>query len=709
MYKSRLKQKAAFILDAKFPAKLNNFLFLIVTIKNQTSSYKMTSEQAKGRIRELTDKINHYNQQYYQNHISEISDYEFDKLLEELISLETQYPELKKEDSPTQRVGGTITKEFKQITHKYPMLSLGNTYSEEELKDFDDRVRKAIGDDFEYTCELKFDGVAISLTYENGILKTAATRGDGVRGDDITTNAKTIRTIPLKVNSKNIPSFFEVRGEVFLPLETFNKINKDREDIGEVPLANPRNAASGTLKMQDSAVVARRKLDCFMYSLLGDDISAETHYGSMELLKEWGFHISPTYKKSKTIEEVKKYIDFWEKERFKLPLGTDGIVIKVNSYEQREILGFTAKSPRWAIAYKYKAEAASTLLESIEYQVGRTGAVTPVANLKPVQLAGTKVKRASLHNANEIERLDIRVGDTVFVEKGGEIIPKITAVDFSKRPANSEVLRFITECPECGTSLVRTEGEAAYYCPNENGCPTQIKGRMEHFIGRKAMNIEGLGPETIDQLFEKGLVKNPADLYDLTMEKLAGLERFGEKSAQNIIKGLEKSKEVPFKNVLFAIGIRYVGSTVAEKLAKHFKSIDYISKATYEDLIKAPEIGDKIALSIRHFFSIPANIDFIERLKNAGLQLSLQETELKMESEKLHGKSFVISGVFASFGRDELKEKIEKNGGKVVSSISAKLDYLVAGENMGPAKLDKANKLGINIISENDFVKMLGQ
>jgi DNA ligase (NAD+) len=669
----------------------------------------MTLEQAKGRIKELTDKINYYNYQYYQKHISEISDYDFDKLLEELISLETKFPELKKEDSPTQRVGGTITKEFKQVIHKYPMLSLGNTYSEEELKDFDDRIRKAIGNDFEYICELKFDGVAISLTYENGILKTAATRGDGVRGDEITTNAKTIRCIPLSISSKNIPSYFEVRGEVFLPLETFNKINRDREEIGEAPLANPRNAASGTLKMQDSAVVARRKLDCFMYALLGEDISAETHYDSMELLKEWGFNISPTYKKCKNIEEVKKYIDHWEKERFKLPLGTDGIVIKVNRYDQQETLGFTAKCPRWAIAYKYKAESASTLLESIEYQVGRTGAVTPVANLKPVQLAGTKVKRASLHNANEIERLDIRVGDTVFVEKGGEIIPKVTAVDYSKRTAGSKAVKFITECPECHTALIRTEGEAAYYCPNENGCPTQIKGRMEHFIGRKAMNIEGLGPETIDQLFEKGLVKNPADLYDLTMEKLSSLERFGEKSAQNIIKGLEKSKAVPFKNVLFAIGIRYVGSTVAEKLAKHFKSINRIAEASYEELIEAPEIGDKIALSIRNFFSIPANINFIERLKNAGLQLAIQEVELKMESEKLEGKSFVISGVFSAFGRDELKEKIEKNGGKVISSVSAKLDYLVAGENMGPAKLEKANKLGVKIISENDFLKMLEQ
>ncbi|MFL5729413.1 MAG: NAD-dependent DNA ligase LigA [Cytophagaceae bacterium] len=667
----------------------------------------MDVKKAQTRIKELTEKINHYNYQYYQKHTSEIPDYDFDKLLEELIALESQFPELKKEDSPSQRVGGTISKEFKQVTHRYPMLSLGNTYSEEELKDFDERVRKVIGDDFEYICELKFDGVAISLTYEKGILKTAVTRGDGVRGDDITINAKTIKTIPLSIQRKDIPEIFEVRGEVFLPLETFEKINKERDEIGEPLLANPRNAASGTLKMQDSGVVAKRKLDCFVYSLLGDDIPAETHYDSMERLKEWGFHISPTYKKCKDVAELKKYIDHWEKERFKLPLGTDGIVIKVNSYEHQEALGFTAKSPRWAIAYKYKAEAASTLLESIGYQVGRTGAVTPVANLKPVQLAGTRVKRASLHNANEIERLDIRVGDTVFVEKGGEIIPKVTSVDFSKRPANSKPAGFIKECPECNTPLVRTEGEAAYYCPNENGCPPQIKGRMEHFIGRKAMNIEGLGPETIDQLFEKGLVRNPADLYDLSMEKLAGLERFGEKSAQNIIKGLEKSKTVPFKNVLFAIGVRYVGSTVAEKLAKHFKDIDRIAGATYEQLIEAPEIGDKIALSVLDFFSHPENSTYIERLKKAGLQFSAEETELKMESEMLGGKSFVISGVFSVFGRDELKEKIEKNGGKVASSVSAKTDYLVAGDNMGPAKLEKATKLGVKIISENEFIKML--
>jgi DNA ligase (NAD+) len=667
----------------------------------------MSIEKAKARIQELTKKIDHYNYQYYQKSISEISDYDFDILLQELIQLENQYPELKSDNSPSQRVGGTITKEFKTIIHKYPMLSLGNTYSEEELKDFDLRIKKLIGDNFEYTCELKFDGVAISLTYENGMLKTAATRGDGIKGDDITENARTIRTIPLKINVKNIPEVFEVRGEVFLPLETFNKINNEREDIGEPLLANPRNAASGTLKMQDSAIVSKRKLDCYVYALLGKDIPTTTHYDSLEALNNWGFHVSPTYQKCKNIEEVITYINKWEKERFKLPLSTDGIVIKVNRFDQQDALGFTAKSPRWAIAYKYKAEAAATLLESIEYQVGRTGAVTPVAYLKPVQLAGTKVKRASLHNANEIERLDIRIGDTVFVEKGGEIIPKVTGIDLTKRKTDSKPVNFITHCPECGTVLVRKEGEAAFYCPNDKGCPVQIKGRIEHFIGRKAMGIDGLGPETIEQLFEKGLIKDPSDLYELTLEKLSGLERFGEKSAQNILKGIEKSKEMPFKNVLFAIGIRYVGSTVAEKLAKHFKNIDNIAKANYDKLIEAPEIGDKIALSILDFFKQKENLDFVNRFKKAGLQLEIEETELVKESNLLDGKSFVISGVFESFSRDELKNKIEKNGGKIISSISPKLDYLVAGDNMGPAKLEKANKLDIKILSEKEFIKML--
>src|SRR6185437_492460 len=468
----------------------------------------MTKEQAKGRITELTDRINHYNHQYYQNSVSEISDFEFDKLLEELIALEKEHSEFKKEDSPSQRVGGTITKEFATIVHKFPMLSLGNTYSEEELREFDKRVRKSIGDNFEYTCELKFDGVAISLTYEHGLLKVAATRGDGVRGDDITANAKTIKSIPLKLKDATIPPLFEVRGEVFLPLEVFKNINKEREDIGEVALANPRNTASGTLKMQDSTIVAQRKLDCFIYGLLGDDLPVNSHFEALELLKKWGFHVSDTYRKCKTVEEVKEYIDEWDKKRHKLPLGTDGIVIKVNRYDQQDVLGMTAKRPRWAIAYKYKADAATTIFESVEYQVGRTGAVTLVANLKPVLLAGTTVKRASLHKANEIQRLDLRVGDTVFVEKGGEIIPKVTGVDLSKRKPDSKPLQFITNCPECGAPLERKEGEAAFYCTNELTCPPQITGKIEHFIARKAMDIEGLGSETIEQLFRKGLVKD---------------------------------------------------------------------------------------------------------------------------------------------------------------------------------------------------------
>jgi len=667
----------------------------------------MNRQQAEKRIAELTDKINHYNYQYYQNSVSEVSDFDFDKLLEELTHLEKEHPELKKEDSPTQRVGGTITKEFASVIHRFPMLSLGNTYSEDEIKEFDKRIRKSIGDDFEYTCELKFDGVAISLTYEKGLLKVAATRGDGVRGDDITTNAKTIRNIPLSIKGKNIPDLFEVRGEVFLPLQVFKNINKEREDIGEAPLANPRNAASGTLKMQDSGVVAQRKLDCYVYALLGDDLPVNSHFEAIELLEKWGFHVSDTYRKCKTVEEVKHFIDKWEKERHKLPLGTDGIVVKVNRYDQQDALGLTAKSPRWAIAYKYKTEAAATILESVEYQVGRTGAVTPVAHLKPVLLAGTTVKRASLYNANEIERQDLRIGDTVFVEKGGEVIPKVTGVDLSKRKADSKPLKFITKCPECGATLERKEGEAAFYCPNDLACPPQITGKIEHFIARKAMDIEGLGSETIEQLFRKGLVKDPADLYYLSFDQLLTLDRFGEKSAKNILAGLEKSKEVPFKNVLFAMGIRYVGNTVAEKLVNHFKTIDNLEKASVEELTNVPEIGERIAQSVTEYFKNAKHRAFVEKLRKAGLQLEAEEKEIILESNKLEGNTFVISGVFQTFGRDELKEVIERNGGKVVSSISAKLSYLVAGENMGPAKLEKATKLNIKILTEDEFKKLL--
>jgi DNA ligase (NAD+) len=668
----------------------------------------MDKNAAKKRIEELSDKIHYHNDLYYQQHRTEISDYDFDILLQELIQLENQFPELKSSHSPTLRVGGNITKEFATVVHRFPMLSLGNTYSEEELNEFDQRVRKAIGDEFEYICELKFDGVAISLTYENGVLVTAATRGDGEKGDDITTNARTIRSIPLTIKANNLPALFEVRGEVFLPLESFNKINQEREDIGEAPLANPRNAASGTVKMQDSAVVAKRKLDCYIYALLGEDLVADTHEQAVIQLKKWGFNVSSTWKKVSSITEVMDFIHHWGKEKHTLPLAIDGIVIKVNRYDQQEALGMTAKSPRWAISYKYKAESAATELLSVDYQVGRTGAVTPVANLSPVPLAGTTVKRASLHNANEIERLDLHEGDTVFVEKGGEIIPKITGVDVKKRKLLQPKIHFITKCPECSTPLVRTEGEAAYYCPNEKGCPPQIKGKIEHFIQRKAMNIDGIGPETIELLFEKGFIKNVADLYSLKYEQLTGLERFGDKSIRNLLAGIEKSKEVPFENVLFAIGIRFVGNTVAEKLADHFKHIDQLMKSSVEELVAVPDIGERIAQSVIAYFKDPDHLELVDRLKAAGLKVESEKKELVIESNTLEGKSFVVSGVFTHFERDELKEKIEANGGKVLSSISAKLSYLLAGENMGPAKREKAEKLGVPIISEEEFLKMLG-
>jgi DNA ligase (NAD+) len=669
----------------------------------------MTDTQAQERITQLTDLINHYNYQYYQNSISEISDYEFDMLLEELVRLETQFPHFRHPYSPTQRVGGTVTKQFATVIHKYPMLSLGNTYSETDLLEFDKRVRKSIGDDFEYFCEIKFDGVAVSLTYRNGLLQTGATRGDGVRGDDITANARTIRSIPLDIRRRadNIPEEFEVRGEVFMPYESFQRLNKEREDIGETLLANPRNAASGTLKMQDSGIVAKRNLDCYVYFLLGNDLPYQTHEESMKQLEKWGFHVSPTYRKCRNIDEVFGYIKEWETERFKLPLGTDGIVIKVNNFNQQQELGYTAKSPRWAIAYKYKAQAALTQLQSILYNVGRTGAVTPVAMLSPVLLAGTTVKRATLHNANEIERLGLHEGDYVFIEKGGEIIPKITGVDQSRRQPDSKPIQYLTHCPACGTGLVRQEGEAAYYCPNERSCPPQNKAKIEHFIQRRAMNIENLGPETIDQLLQKGLIQTPADLYTLPYEQLLTMERMGAKSATNIMEGIERSKAAPFRNVLFAIGIRFVGATVAEKLAAYFGSIDAIQAASFEELLAVPEIGERIANSVGQFFADPANKLYIEKLRQAGLQLQTDKQPVEKESTRLAGKSFVISGVFVNYERDALKDKIEANGGKVLSGISGKLDYLLAGDKLGPSKLEKAQKLGVTILSEEEFEKML--
>lgn len=668
----------------------------------------MTTQQAQKAIQDLTQKINYHNDLYYQKHKTEISDFEFDKLLEQLVALENQFPDLKQPDSPTQRVGGTITKEFQTVYHQYPMLSLGNTYSREELTDFDGRVAKGLdGDAYEYFCELKFDGVSISLIYENGILTKGVTRGDGVRGDDVTANVKTIRNIPLKIIDTNIPKNFEVRGEVFMPKDIFIKLNKEREDIGEEKYANARNTASGTLKMQDSSIVAQRKLDCYAYYLLGKDLGVETHEQGIHKLEKWKFNVSDAYRKCKTLDEVFEYIDYWENRRGELPLETDGVVIKVNSLEQQERLGFTAKSPRWAIAYKYKAESVSTRLNGITYQVGRTGAITPVAELEPVQLSGTTVKRASLHNANEIARLDLRIGDYVFVEKGGEIIPKVTGVDLLKRKGNQKPLAYITHCPECQTPLIRHEGEAAHYCPNVNGCPPQIKGRIEHFIQRKAMDIDSLGEQTIRQLFELGLVKSPADLYFLTKEDLLRLDKVKEKSAQNMLNGIQQSKQAPFESVLFAIGIRYVGKTVAEKLARHFKTIDNLATATYDELLAAPEVGEIIAQSVLEFFKNKENLVEISRLKKAGLNFEAQIKEVVLDSTVLDNKSFVISGVFENYERDELKDIILKNGGKVLSSISGKLDYLLAGENMGPAKREKAEKLGVPIISLNDFNALL--
>jgi DNA ligase (NAD+) len=668
----------------------------------------MDLEKTRQQIQELTDKINYHNDLYYQKNTSEISDLEFDQMLEKLLTLEREFPELKLPDSPTQRVGGTITKEFPTVFHRYPMLSLSNTYSAEELKEFDARIAKGLdGEPYEYFCELKFDGVSISLTYEHGILVRGVTRGDGVRGDDVTNNVKTIRSIPLKVKKGKIPASFEVRGEIFLPKEVFLQLNKDREDIGEERYANARNTASGTVKMQDSSIVAQRKLDCFAYYLLGDESGVKTHEEAVKKLEQWGFNVSDTYQKCSSIDEVLEYINKWETKRAVLPLETDGVVIKINNIEQQVALGFTAKSPRWAIAYKYKAQSASTRLNGITYQVGRTGAVTPVAELEPVFLAGTTVKRASLHNANEIARLDLRIGDFVFVEKGGEIIPKVTGVDISKRKPESVAVQYIDKCPECATKLIRYEGEAAHYCPNQNGCPPQITGRIEHFIQRKAMDLNSLGERTIFQLYSLGLVKSPADLYDLKVEDVLRLEGFKDKSAKNLLGGIEKSKSTPFESVLFAIGIRYVGKTVAEKLARYFKNIDAIANASLDELRAAPEVGEKIAQSVYQFFRMPDNKREIDRLKKAGLQFESTAKEPEKVSDLLVNKSFVISGVFKNYERDQLQDLILKNGGRVLSGVSGKLNFLVAGDNMGPSKREKAEKLGVKIISEEEFEQLL--
>lgn len=668
----------------------------------------MQPEQAKKEIERLTKVINYHNDLYYQQSKTEISDQEFDALLQSLLVLEEQYPQYRTADSPTQRVGGTITKEFATVYHRYPMLSLGNTYSREELEDFDGRVARGLdGDAYEYFCELKFDGVSISLTYENGVLVRGVTRGDGVRGDDVTNNVKTIRNIPLVVRGKDLPPTFEVRGEVFMPKGVFAQLNKEREDIGEERYANARNTTSGTLKMQDSTEVARRKLDCYVYFLRMEDRAADTHEQSVHAMESWKFNVSPTYRKCRNIEEVFAYIAEWEKKRLELPLETDGVVIKVNNLLQQEQLGFTAKSPRWAIAYKYKAESMSTRLNGVTYQVGRTGAVTPVAALEPIFLAGTTVKRASLHNANEIARLDLRIGDYVFVEKGGEIIPKVTHVDLQRRVPGTLPIEYIDKCPVCGTPLKREAGEAAFYCPNVNGCEPQILGRIEHFIQRKAMDIDSLGEKTIEALHHLGLVRSPADLYDLQENDVLRLEGFKQKSARNLLTGIDASRQVAFESVMFAIGIRYVGKTVAEKLARYFRSIDKIAAASREELLAAPEVGQKIADSVFSFFRNPDNLREIERLRAAGLNMETSVKEPEKVSDVLANKSFVISGVFKNYERDALQELIIKNGGRILSGVSGKLDYLLAGDNMGPSKREKAEKLGVKIISEEDFEKLI--
>jgi len=671
-------------------------------------------EKIKQRIEHISKEIEQHNHNYYVLDKPTISDYDFDMLLEELIRLEKEHPEFILPNSPSQRVGGQITKEFRAVKHKYAMLSLANSYSKDDLKDFDERVKKGLGittvdlfsSGVEYVCELKFDGLSISLTYENGKLTQAVTRGDGVQGDDVTTNVKTIRSIPLALKGDYI-DFFEIRGEIFLPLNVFNEINKEREEIGDAPLANPRNAASGTMKMQDSAVVAKRKLDCFLYYMMGDNLPSATHYENLEKAKTWGFKISPYTKLCSNIDEVFNFIDEWDKKRNDLPFDIDGIVIKVNNYVQQQQLGFTAKSPRWAIAYKFKAERVPTILEEITYQVGRTGSITPVANLKPVLLAGTTVKRASLHNADIIEKLDVRIGDHVFVEKGGEIIPKIVGVDLSKRKANAEAVKYITHCPECGSLLERREEEANHYCVNENRCAPQIKGKIEHFVSRKAMNIDSLGGETIEQLFNEKLIHNIADIYELKKDQLLPLERMAEKSVNNLLEGIEASKQIPFERVLYGIGIRHVGETTAKKVARKVKNIDALIKATEEELVNIDEVGGVIAKSIAAYFSNAENKSVVGRLQKHGLQFELSEEQLQSTTDKLGGKTFVISGVFQKHSRDELKDLIEKNGGKNTGSISGKTNYLLAGDNMGPEKLKKAEKLGVTIVTEDEFLKMI--
>lgn len=660
------------------------------------------------RIDQLREELHTHNYNYYVLNAPVITDQEFDHLMRELQDLEAKHPEHFDPNSPSVRVGSDLNKNFKQVEHKYPMLSLGNTYSQAEVTEFYDRVSKSLNEDFEICCEMKFDGTSISLTYEHGKLVQAVTRGDGVRGDDVTDNVKTIRTIPLILHG-DYPDSFEMRGEILMPWDVFEELNRERELREEPLFANPRNAASGTLKSQNSAVVASRKLDAYLYYMLGENLPHDGHYENLMEAEKWGFKISHITKKVHSLQKIFDFINYWDVERKNLPVATDGIVLKVNSLRQQRNLGYTAKSPRWAIAYKFQAERALTRLNKVTYQVGRTGAVTPVANLDPVQLSGTTVRRASLHNADIIASLDLHIGDMVYVEKGGEIIPKITGVDIDSRSADAEKVEFISHCPECGSKLIRYEDEAAFYCPNETGCPPQIKGKIEHFISRRAMNIEGLGPETVDQFYQEGLIHNVADLYSLSADDICRLDRMGEKSADNIIQGIARSKEVPYERVLFALGIRFVGETVAKKVAKAFRSIDALAAANLDALIHVDEIGLKIAQSIISYFADDKNRELVERLCNAGLKLEADEEDLSGHTDILQGKSIVISGVFSRHSRDEYKELIEKHGGKNVGSISKKTSFILAGDNMGPSKLEKARSLGIAIIDENEFLSMIGE
>ncbi len=667
----------------------------------------MDKKAAGERIKKLREEIEKHNYYYYVLSRPEISDFEYDLMMNDLVELEKQFTEFSDSNSPSQRIGSDINIEFEQVEHKYPMLSLGNTYSRDELLEFDQRIKKTIGDGFQYTCELKYDGTAIGLTYHNGVFIRAVTRGDGVRGDNVSANVKTIKSVPLRLRGTDYPEEFEIRGEIFIPGEEFRKLNHEREERGENLFANPRNAAAGTLKMQKSSLVARRPLDCFLYYLLGENLPFDSHFENLKKAGSWGFKVSAYMERCDTIDRVFEFIDRWDKERKLLPFAIDGVVIKVDSLRQQRQLGFTAKSPRWAISYKFKADQVETELLSIDYQVGRTGAITPVANLKPVLLAGTTVKRASLHNEDQIRMMDLHIGDRVFVEKGGEIIPKIVGVNREVRSTSSLPVDFPETCPECGTELVRYSGEANHYCPNDSGCPPQIKGRIEHFISRRAMDIDGLGEETISLLFNEGFILDVADLYSLTKEQIIPLERLGEKSADRILLSIQQSQKIPFHRVLFALGIRYVGETVAQTLARRFVSLDELKKAGLEELTAVPEIGERIANSIIQYFSDPKNLELLERLKQAGLQFQVDPAELHGRSDKLAGKTFVISGTFADHSRDELKSLIEQHGGKFTGSVSGNTDFLLAGHNIGPAKREKAEKLNITIISEKELLEMI--